>query len=355
MDMNWHRAMAATVAMALPMTACGTRDRPSADPRGGVAATTSSSSIDLEGCIQLGVSTCAVTDYPDRPFEIHVPSSYDGSPIPLVVNFHGGGGSIESSRKSSCPEGDATSDRCLQAIGMQEGFVTVLPSGSPGPVLKEIRTWNAGGGGSEWNCASGRACQNGVDDIAYITQLLDAIEAQINVDTSRVFATGLSNGAAMAHRVACEMSERFTAIASVGGANQYSTTEDCTPTSVVSILHIHGTSDPCWTYETSATAFADRDGRLKLGAVDSTEGWAERNGCHPTSREEPMPDNAVDGMTTLRITWDGCDDGASVEHLRIEGGGHIWPNGHSFTRRAGVSTQDFGAEVVWEFFERVSA
>ena len=212
------RPITIAVLLLLLLAACG-RAR---DSRGEEPSTTVATSVEpasgtrdpaaqidstaFDGCIQTGVSTCTLNGYAERPYEIHVPTNYDGSPIPIVVNFHGGGGSIESALETSCPGGDITSERCLQAIGMSAGFVVVFPSGTGGPILKEIRTWNAGGDGIEWNCASGRACKQDVDDTAYVTALLDDIEAQLNI--TNVYATGLSNGAAMSHRVACEMSDR---------------------------------------------------------------------------------------------------------------------------------------------------
>jgi polyhydroxybutyrate depolymerase len=79
--------------------------------------------------------------------------------------------------------------------------------------------------------------------------MLDHLVAWLNIDTGRVYFTGLSNGGAMSHRIACELSDRVTAIAAVGGANQFSTAAPCDPQLPVAVMQIHGTEDPCWTYE----------------------------------------------------------------------------------------------------------
>ena len=168
MKCDMKRLTTTAVLLLLVLTACGrARDRrdeeppptvtTSADaavpepaaPEGDPAAPIASAALD--GCIRAGVSMCSLNGYADRPYEIYVPTSYDGLLIPIVVNFHSGGGSIESARKTTCPDGDITSERCLQAIGMSAGFVVVFPSGTGGPILKEIRTWNAGGDGIESN------------------------------------------------------------------------------------------------------------------------------------------------------------------------------------------------------------
>jgi polyhydroxybutyrate depolymerase len=156
----------------------------------------------------------------------------------------------------------------------------------------------------------------------------------------------------MNHRVACEMSDRFTAVAPIAGSNQFSTNASCEPSSPISVLQIHGTGDTCWGYETSTAACADRDGLLKLGAIPSLEGWADRLGCDTTPTVRALPDKSADGMSADRLVYPNCDTGNQVEHIRIEGGGHVWPGGWAFSRQSGTATADFGAEIVWEFSAR---
>lgn len=352
-DMTRSRALALAITLLLVVAACGRADRRT-DPAPSTSAPTTTvapQTGELNGCVRTGVSTCTIPGYDDRPYEVHLSALYDGTPMPVVVNFHGGGGSIDSARTTSCPGGDSSSPGCLHALGVNQGFVVVLPSGSGGPLLPNIRTWNAGGDGDAWNCVSGRACQTEVDDIAYVTAVLEHLGEQLSIDEQRIYATGLSNGAAMSHRVACEMSDRFAAIASVAGGNQLSTTGDCAAERPMPILHIHGSEDRCWTYAQSADACLDAGGE-KIGVVESLMFWANHNGCDVAPTSEQMPDLVDDGLTTDRLIWSGCDEGVVVEHLRIDGGGHVWPNGHAFSRRSGTPTEDFGAEVVLEFFER---
>jgi polyhydroxybutyrate depolymerase len=339
---------------AVLLGACGPAREAAAGP-----PTTSVSSSTWQAkkapCVDPGENgTCTLDSDRRRPYDVYVPANYEAdAPLPVVIGIHGGGGNSTAAAETTCPEGDRTDPSCLHSIGMREGFVTVYPNGTSNGLLKNVRTWNAGGGG-DWNCASGIACQDGIDDIAYFNALLDDLESWVHVDTSRVYATGLSNGAAMSHRVGCELSSRITAIAPVGGTNQFSTTADCDFERPVPVLQIHGTADPCWTYDESAEACIGDDGKPKMGVKKSTEEWAARNGCELEPVETLVPDTVDDGTTTTKLSWTGCEGGADVTLLRIEGGGHTWPGGDQYLRPAliGPVAQDWDSTVVWGFFQR---
>lgn len=289
--------------------------------------------------------------YTDRAFDLELPASWDGaSPLPLIVAFHGGGGRRESAETVSCPDGDAAHAGCLGNVARARGFAIVRPDGQGSRPARNLRTWNAGGGRDGWNCTSGPACKSGLDDVAYVRALLREVGATVPIDPARVFATGLSNGGAMSHRVACELSDRFAAIAAVGGTNQLSTVAPCDAR--VPVLQIHGTQDPCWAYATSsASCLEGSDAGRKLGVAESMEGWRARNGCGPTPTETPLTDVASgDGTRVTRVVWPGC--AAATELLRIDGGGHTWPGGHQYfsSDRIGAVTQDVGSDVVVDFF-----
>ena len=303
-------------------------------------------------CANPGESeTCNLPGYSDRPYDVHVPASYDvQTAIPVVVAFHGGGGSSKHGAEMSCPDGDSDNSECLHGVGSREGFATVYPNGTGFLPLRRLRTWNAGGNPPEWNCASGKACSEGVDDMAFVDALIADIASWLNVDRNRVYAVGLSNGAAISHRIACERSEDFAAVVGVAGSNQFSTGADCVPTRAVGVLQIHGTADPCWTFETSDSRCLGSDGK-KLGAVESVTDWANRLGCASDPTEDDLPDRVDDGMHSTMTDWSGCREGVSVQLLTVHGGGHTWPNGSPTfdTGRVGLVTRDFGSEVVWEF------
>ncbi len=349
--------VAAACAAGSPTTSTETVPQTSQPPPETTPTSATGWSPSATPCVDSGASgVCEVSGYPDRPYDVFVPGSYDpGDPIPVVVAFHGGGGSSRVGATMSCPGGDVDDAGCLHGLGEREGFVTVYPNGSGFAPVRKLRTWNAGGGTDAWNCASGKACANDVDDLAYVDKLLDDLGTWLNIDRTRVYATGLSNGAAFSHRLACQRAGTFAAIAAVAGSNQFSTGAPCSPERSIPVLQVHGTEDPCWTYETS-NARCIGSGGDKLGAIESVTGWAERNGCILDPTESDLPDGVADGTATVATLWSGCAGGVDVMLLTVIGGGHTWPSGSPALSEnlVGRVTYDWGSEVLWSFLSSYS-
>jgi len=296
--------------------------------------------------------TCALTGFDGRPYDVWLPEDYRGDrPAPVVLAIHGGGGNAAGAARTACPAGAPDSPGCLHAMAGREGVAVVYPNGTSSRLFERVRTWNAGGGAGDWQCVSGRACRDGIDDIAYFTALLDDLERWLAVDRRRIFATGLSNGGAMSHRLACEMSGRIAAIVPVGGANQFAATAECAPVRPVPVLQIHGTKDPCWRYEGGGAACAQRDDKNKIAVRDSMQVWARLNGCGRIPRERPFASEP--GVETVRMTWRGCRTETVL--LRMEGGGHVWPGGWPYfgERVIGPMVSGWSANrVILDFFRR---
>jgi polyhydroxybutyrate depolymerase len=263
-----------------------------------------------------------------RTFRVHLPRSYDpASPTPLVLMFHGGGGGgLQFEQASS--RMDPVADR--------EGFVAVYPDGTG--VLK---TWNGGG-------CCGYALENGVDDVGFVGALLDHLEASLCIDRRRIFASGMSNGAILTHRLACELSQRIAAIAPVAGSDN---TAACSPRRPVPILEIHGTADghvPWQGGEGCGPA------KVSFTSVPRTvERWRTRNACSGSATQTYFRQG--DGHCEATR---GC--AADVILCAIEGGGHNWPGGEPPAGLVecpdnGFQSSTFAAsEVVWAFFAKQS-
>ena len=298
------------------------------------------------------VLTCEVPGFDRRPYDVHLPPDYDRArPVPVILAIHGGGGNAGGARRVTCPGGDVESPGCLHAMAVREGFAVVSPNGTSSRLLSRLRTWNAGGGAKGWKCVSGRACKDGVDDLAYFRALLADLARRVAVDARRIYATGISNGGAMSHRLACQMSERIAAIAAVGGANQYATTVPCAPSRPVPVLQIHGTKDPCWHYEGGETACAQRDGTAMIAVEASMRIWATINGCASAGRGEPLASEP--GIETARISWTGCR--AETTLIRVAGGGHVWPGGWPYFGEWMIGPMVGGwsaNRVILDFFRR---
>lgn len=258
-----------------------------------------------------------------RTFRVHLPPGYDGAaPVALVLMFHGAGSTAQKIEQSTG----------WSPIADREGFAVVYPNGTG-----QSQTWNGGG------CCGG-AANSEVDDVGFTAAMLDHLEAELCIDRRRVFASGMSNGAIMTHRLGCELSARFAAIAPVSGPEMSPT---CTPAHDVAVLHTHGTAD-------GIVPFGGGDGCGDNATFPSVPATMERrrvlNRCDATTTH--LFDQG-DGECT---GYDHCDDGADVVLCRIVGGGHSWPGGSASESLAPCptdgdqSTTFVASEVIWRFF-----
>ncbi|MEO0594104.1 MAG: PHB depolymerase family esterase, partial [Myxococcota bacterium] len=258
-------------------------------------------------CLEPGQSgRCLVEDFPDRPFDVWVPDYDEDAQLAVVLAFHGGSGNSEAAARGTCPDGLLSDPECLHVVGLAEGFVTVYPNGTLSSPNSNSRIWNAGGGENGFSCVG--FCDETIDEAGYISAILDDLARWLPIDPARVYAAGLSNGGAMAHRMGCELADRIAAIAPIGAGNQFATSAECTPSEPVAVLHVHGTQDLCWLYEGGPIDCFSRSDRplppsQGQGAVSveaSMDGWAERNGCDAEPVTEDGPERVEDSIRVER-------------------------------------------------------
>jgi polyhydroxybutyrate depolymerase len=351
----------ASVASTMPATAAGT------SPHAAAEAAMTPRPAGTASCGQPGqITGCTLAAWPDRPVQLYVPSTTTtGSALPVVVLLHGGSGNSAVGIDATCPGADRSHPSCLHQIAERRQFVLVVPNGTRSNPPAANRAWNAGGGGlraagGRWQCVGGNVCEAGVDDVAYIRAVLAQLPAWTGTMPSHVYATGLSNGGALAHRLACEAADVFQAIASVGAGNQFATSASCQPQRPVAMLAVHGTGDPCWRYgESDLTCVITTPVGYKVGALESAAGWAQRNGCTADPDLGVEEDVDGNGIRTATATWTRCR--APVELLTLEGAppsapssgaGHTYPDGHQYlpVDQIGPTDRDWTMERVWEFF-----
>ena len=272
-----------------------------------------------------------------RSYRVHVPPPASAPTLfPVVLSFHGGGGNAWWQQMYT--QMDPLADR--------EGFLVVYPNGT-GALPDRLLTWNAG------RCC-GYAMEHAVDDVGFTRAVLDDLAARIPVDPARVYATGLSNGAMMAYRLAAEAPDRVAAIAPVAGVIG---TEGFAPARPVPILHIHSVDDPRALYGGGLSPpFPGTNRRVDhLPVEDALAQWRARAGCpdQPIVGATVGPSPA--GHTATRYTYGPCAGGGEIVLWKLTGAGHVWPGGQPGYLEAvlGPSTDVINANAeMWAFFSR---
>ena len=256
-----------------------------------------------------------------RSYEVHVSPDYDGSvPLPLVLNFHGF--TSNGSEQQGYTMMNDTADT--------HGFIVAYPNGLS-------NSWNAG-------VCCGVSAENGVDDVGFTRAIIDDLGARGCVDLSRVYATGMSNGGFMSHRLACEASDVIAAIAPVSAVLGLEPSS-CKPGRAVPLIHFHGTDDFLVPYDGGGLADS-------VSVPESIDFWIDRNGCSG----EPAV-TFSEGMVTCE-SIDQCAERSSVTLCTIQDGGHCWPGepcGRIEGIDLGLATMDINAnEAMWALFSSVS-
>jgi polyhydroxybutyrate depolymerase len=276
-----------------------------------------------------------------RTFHIHTPSLFDKSvQLPLVIALHGRGGTGESMV--------LLTRKAFNNLSDKDRFVVVYPDGI------ELN-WNDGRMDEE---ANDRAHRDNVDDVGFISALIDTMIKDYNIDPRKVYVTGISNGAIMSYRLACELSYKIAAIAPVDGSIPYVLFPDCFPVKPVSVLAVNNVNDPLVPYEGGNIYSSIR--KLNLGRVlsvnESMAFWVNRNKCSLLPVVTEMPDlDPEDGTRITRKEYNDCIDGTEVILYSVDGGGHTWPGGVQYLPSLiiGKTSRDIDAsEVIWSFFRK---
>lgn len=260
----------------------------------------------------------------DRSYILYAPESVDwNQPVPFVFVFHGGTGNAESAIRMSG----------FNDVADQEGFLVVYPNGTGPLSSNRLLTWNGG------TCC-GYSQEKNIDDVGFVRAIITDLQTLVNVDMDRIYATGMSNGGILSHRLACEAADLIAAVAPVAGTLNFS---PCHPSHPVSIIEFHGTADQHIPYEGGLGPESLVD--VNFASVkDSVDFWIASDECNP----QPQIDSFDD---IQHETWADCASSTEVELYTIIGGGHSWPGGQVGRARADQPTQTLSASrLIWEFF-----
>ena len=255
----------------------------------------------------------------ERTYILYVPDTYNADQAaPLLFNFHGYG----STAMEQMVYGD------FRPIADTAGFLIIHPQGTADYLGNNH--WNVGWGGST------------VDDVGFINSLIDSISTNYNIDETRIYTTGMSNGGFMSYLLACELSDRFAAIASVAGSMTNGQTESCNAQHATPIMEIHGTADDVVPYNGTP---------LFISIPEVLNHWVAFNDCNESPTIIEMPDvDPNDGSTVKKYIYAQGNSGVEVVHFKVINGTHTWP-GSNYD--IGGTNYDINASAeIWSFLSK---
>ncbi|MDZ7963853.1 MAG: PHB depolymerase family esterase [Nostoc sp. DedSLP03] len=257
-----------------------------------------------------------------RTYYFYTPKSYNRHrPIPLVLVFHGddsNGRSISNVTR-------------FNKLAEQKGFIVVYPDGID-------QKWSLRGN-----------AQGKVDDVLFVSALINHLQQQLNIDSHKVYATGFSRGGILTQALACKLPDKIAGFASVAGSLPVRLKPSCQPQTPISMLTINGTNDRDVLYE--------GDDRTQRGALvsisDMVQFWRSHDRCTLSNKS---PNFSEDKVKTAIYT--GCSGNSEVWQLAVVNGGHFWPGGSSTDENLNKFNAKLGlnaSETIWDFFQRHSS
>ncbi len=271
-----------------------------------------------------------------RSYLVHVPTEYDHSKAyPLVVVIHG----------AFSTAGEIETHSGFSALADREGFIVLYPNCIG--LFGFLQHWNSG------HCC-GKAMHDNVDDVGFLTTVIEDVCGRFNVDRDRVYMVGNSNGGMLTYRFAAERSGMVAAIApvaaTIGGKPQEDKPEwrIQQPTMPMPVIAFHGRTDKQLVYE-GGRSKRKRGTITWISVAESIAFWVKNNGID----RQLVPERLRQGRV-LREAWSGGENAPDVVLYTIEQWGHVWP-GHYFTDRLAASDALKGfdaAAIMWEFFKR---
>lgn len=275
----------------------------------------------------------------DRIYFVYLPKKATGS-LPVVIVLHGGGNENRRGSKGRQMERYAK----FNTVADREGFIVCYPEGVGG-------NWNDGRGD-----ANIQAQRDNVDDIKFIRQMVDQVARDAKVNRARIFATGISNGGFMSHRLAAEASDLVLGIAPLVGGLAEPIAKEFRPKHPVSLFVIQGEADPLVPYGGGEVGYRIGKKRGKFIATEAAVAkYVAHNGIQGKPTIKTLPDKDPADKTTTRSTvYPAGRQGAKVQFYFVKNGGHTWPGQPPYLpeRLIGNTSQDFDAtEEIWKFFK----
>lgn len=274
-----------------------------------------------------------------REYWLHDPRKGKvGELRPLIIVLHGGGG------KADRFDGMTGRDASFDALADREDLLVAYPQGYK-------KQWNDGR-----EIPNVAAQEMNLDDVGFISALIDEMIKRHDVDPKRVYATGPSNGGHMSNRLACDLSEKIAAVGIVIGNMPVKMVDKCKPENSVSVLIMNGTADPLVPFNGGTVHLMGMERGEDISTAKTFDFWLKQAGFQhgPANiKPEELPD--ADPNDKTRVTrQDYKGEKAEVVLYTVDGGGHTWPGGRQyfFESVVGRVSHDINAtETIWNFFK----
>lgn len=272
-------------------------------------------------------SSAITVDGLSRSYVVNLPPNYyQAGDFSLVIAMHGGGGWAEQFEKSSKLTEKANAAQ----------FVVVYPNGVKGDGLLKAQTWNAGG------CCD-YAVQHNINDVKFISQLIDKLVTDYKINPKKVYATGHSNGGMMAYRLACELSDKIAAIAP--NSSTMVVTKPCNASRAVPVLHMHSRLDSNVPYTGGVGTGFSNHYNPPLDSVLNV--WSLKNTC--ITKAQVLVNNSQYTFTK----WSDCNGNTSIQYYLTKDGGHAWPGGTPGGLVGDTPSTSINAnDLLWAFFQQ---
>lgn len=268
-----------------------------------------------------------------RRYFLHIPKTYNNTEnVPLLVVLHGGGGHAKRMKRFMQ----------FDELAEKENFIVLYPQGYR-------RQWNDGR-----NSETIPAHVLDIDDVSFISRLIDTVCSQYRIDEDRIYVTGLSNGGFMSTRLGCELSNRIAAIAPMISTFPEALYKKCTPPGPVPVMIINGTEDPLVPYNGGEVIVGKKSRGKVLSTDETVKFWVSHNKCSPTAHVKKMENTDDDNISSVQEVYVNKKRIPLVVLIKVLGGGHTVPGGKQYLPEfvIGKVCDDFIAEeYIWEFFK----
>ena len=275
----------------------------------------------------------------ERSYIVHLPPKEKmNGPLPLLFHLHGGGGTAKGTP-------GLTFGR-FNTLANRDGFIVVYPNAinknwNDGRKLENVLAW-----------------KEDIDDVGFITAIVDELNQKHNIDSTRIFTTGMSNGGFMSSRLLCDRANIFRGGAILTASLSKDYLSQCKPEKPMAIMVMNGTDDPLVPYN-GGQVMVFRKTRGEIVSTDEYVAfWKDKNDCEVNQDKVDLPDIADDGTTVSVSKYSDCKEEGALVLYTVDGGGHTWPGGKQYLgeRWIGKTNRDIVAcDVIWDFFKTLPA